>query len=298
MFYESNSVDEFKWKLVEATLENYIFYKYNINTDELPKEDVDKFIKYMIDVYDSLLVVYYNNMKKTIRESTDEPKKDIIAINFLKTRKLEKWKNERYSMFYLATKKGTVLFLCQFSKNIDGVINPNSSCEIAVQKEIYDVLLSIFKSHEETEEFVINYIKDQGFPTVSNYYVERCESVGVIEDDDEAMEIGDLNEGKMLPKNKFAKSWLSKYNDLKKYKSEDGYYIYLANSNGTIMVQLNTQINETGVSSAIWTILEKHFTEKETRRKIIGWLLDQYHLTDMGYVYKTQPSVLSVVGVL
>ena len=296
MFYESNSVDEFKWKLVEATLENYIFYKYNINTDELPKEDVDKFIKYMIDVYDSLLVVYYNNMKKTIRESTDEPKKDIIAINFLKTRKLEKWKNERYSMFYLATKKGTVLFLCQFSKNIDGVINPNSSCEIAVQKEIYDVLLSIFKSHEETEEFVINYIKDQGFPTVSNYYVERCESVGVIEDDDEAMEIGDLNEGKMLPKNKFAKSWLSKYNDLKKYKSEDGYYIYLANSNGTIMVQLNTQINETGVSSAIWTILEKHFTEKETRRKIIGWLLDQYHLTDMGYVYKTQPSVLGKIN--
>jgi hypothetical protein len=32
-------------------------------------------------------------------------------------------------------------------------------------------------------------------------------------------------------------------------------------------------------------MLERYFTEKETRRKIIGWLLDRYHLADMGYVY-------------
>jgi hypothetical protein len=146
------------------------------------------------------------------------------------------------------------------------------------------------------EEFLTGYVKKMGFPIVDKLYIERSDNVGVIEDDDEAIVIEDLNESKMLPKNKFAKSWLSKYNDLNKYKSEDGYYIYLANSNGTIMVQLNTQVNETAVSSAIWTILEKHFTEKETRRKIIGWLLDQYNLTNMGYVYKTQPSVLGKIS--
>jgi hypothetical protein len=63
IYYESESLNEFKWKLVEATLENYIFYKYNINIDEQPKEDVDRFIKYMIDVYDPLLFRYYHTMK-------------------------------------------------------------------------------------------------------------------------------------------------------------------------------------------------------------------------------------------
>jgi hypothetical protein len=64
MFYESESLEEFKWKLVKATLENYIYYKYNIDIYELPKEDVDTFIRYMIDVYDSLLKSYYYNERK------------------------------------------------------------------------------------------------------------------------------------------------------------------------------------------------------------------------------------------
>ena len=64
IFYESESLEEFKWKLVKATLENYIYYKYNIDIYELPKEDVDTFIRYMIDVYDSLLKSYYYNERK------------------------------------------------------------------------------------------------------------------------------------------------------------------------------------------------------------------------------------------
>jgi len=64
VFYDSNSLEEFKYKLVEATLENYIHYKYDINIDVIPKEDVDTFIKYMIDVYDPLLTAYYRNFYK------------------------------------------------------------------------------------------------------------------------------------------------------------------------------------------------------------------------------------------
>ena len=64
IFHDSNSLQEFKYKLVEATLENYIHYKYDINIDELPQEDKDTFIQYMIDTYDPVLTAYYRNYYK------------------------------------------------------------------------------------------------------------------------------------------------------------------------------------------------------------------------------------------
>jgi hypothetical protein len=64
IFYDSSSLKEFKWKLVEATLQNYIHYKYDFDIDELPKDEVDNYIKYMIDLYDPLLFRYYHNQKK------------------------------------------------------------------------------------------------------------------------------------------------------------------------------------------------------------------------------------------
>jgi len=64
IFHDSSSLQEFKYKLVEATLENYIHYKYDINIDELPQEDKDTFIQYMIDTYDPVLTAYYRNFYK------------------------------------------------------------------------------------------------------------------------------------------------------------------------------------------------------------------------------------------
>jgi hypothetical protein len=63
IFYDSSSLKEFKWKLVEATLQNYIHYKYDFDIDELPKDEVDNYIKYLIDQYDPLLSKYYHNQK-------------------------------------------------------------------------------------------------------------------------------------------------------------------------------------------------------------------------------------------
>ncbi len=64
MYQESNSLKEFKFKLVKATLENYIHYKYNINIEDLPHDDVDNFIDYMVDTYEPLLKTYYYNERK------------------------------------------------------------------------------------------------------------------------------------------------------------------------------------------------------------------------------------------
>jgi len=64
IYNESNSLEEFKFKLVKATLKNYIHYKYNINIEDLPHDDVDNFIDYMVDTYEPLLKTYYYNERK------------------------------------------------------------------------------------------------------------------------------------------------------------------------------------------------------------------------------------------
>ena len=64
IYYDSKSLEEFKWKLVQATLENYLHYKYEIDLDTVPEDEVTDFIKYMIDVYDPLLKSYYYNARR------------------------------------------------------------------------------------------------------------------------------------------------------------------------------------------------------------------------------------------
>ena len=81
MYFESTNVEQFKYKLVKATLENYIHYKYNIDIDELPQDDVDNFIDYMIETYEPVLKMYYYNERKSrgnINENYSPAGKEII----------------------------------------------------------------------------------------------------------------------------------------------------------------------------------------------------------------------------
>ena len=70
-FYNSKSLEEFKYNLVKDTLDTYIDIKYEINTDTLPKEDNEMFISYMMQQYDHLLTMYYRKFKKDV---TDNPR--------------------------------------------------------------------------------------------------------------------------------------------------------------------------------------------------------------------------------
>ena len=106
MYQESNSLKEFKFKLVKATLENYIHYKYNINIEDLPHDDVDNFIDYMVDTYEPLLKTYYYNERKnsgninenyTVDKSEDKKLKFVTKmiheffdeVSFIKIKKYE-----------------------------------------------------------------------------------------------------------------------------------------------------------------------------------------------------------------
>ena len=72
VYYDSKSLEDFKWKLVQATLENYLHYKYEIELNTIPVYDVTDFIKYMVDTYDGLLAQYYYNMRREGKGSINE----------------------------------------------------------------------------------------------------------------------------------------------------------------------------------------------------------------------------------
>jgi hypothetical protein len=275
---EKNAEKEKYWHEVEYEVEDLISLFIE-----------KKLLSYGFNLDDLELVVYMYKNKGSLNESVDDKKID-IANNFFNSLKLIPYHSKGYKMEFLGTKKGIYLFLSHRKS-------------ITIQSRIYEMLLNILGKEKYVESFVWNKLNDLGFALLPPEFVyfEKDENVGSFEpgdDEDYGLLKGPkkLTEAKMLPKNKFAKAWLSKYNDLKKYKSEDGRFIYLANDNGSIIVSLDTQINETAVSyELIWSMLERHFTEKETRRKIIGWLLDQYHLMDMGYVYSETQDIMGKI---
>jgi hypothetical protein len=292
-------------KIIEGTVtaadgETYDLTDYN-NPDlefwwevETEVDDlVDLFIEKKILSYGIILdnlvtnVLMYKNTD-SINESIDENKRKNIANKFFNSLNLIPYHNKGYKMEYLSTKSGRFLF---FSHR-------NS---IYVDTSVYDMLYTILGDNSKVESFIYNELKNLGLKldVYDLTYIVRDIDIGELDKYDEPGLLNNtkkLNEAKMLPKNKFAKAWLSKYNDLKKYISEDGRFIYLANNNGSIMVSLDTQLNETAVSyELIWSMLERYFTEKETRRKIIGWLLDRYHLVDMGYVYDESQDMMGKI---
>ncbi len=72
IYYDSNNVDEFKYKLVTATLENYLHYKYDIDLETVPSDDVISFTEYLVNTYDPLLKEYYYNMRRKGKGSINE----------------------------------------------------------------------------------------------------------------------------------------------------------------------------------------------------------------------------------
>ena len=252
------------------------------------KDMIGPFLKQVVLEFGIKLDIYFLTNQTydryRLKESTED-KKELLAKKFLDSLQLDVWHSKQYRLEYLATKKGTIIILIDIYS-------------ASIQQEIYDTLLNIFSNDgDRFEEFIKKYLISKGITITDDFrLIEPSEDVGELEydEDDKGPRSNNIQEakGKILPKNKFAKEYLSKFNNLKKYRSEDGDYIYLANDSGKILVQNNTVMSETGVDDRIWGTLEIYFNERETKRKIISWLLDKYQLSNIGYVYKSKPSVL------
>jgi hypothetical protein len=215
------------------------------------------------------------------------------TLQYLSQLNLEPWEDRKYGMQYLVIPdSGQIIFL---------LISDSFECSIL--EHFYDMLKMFFKDDEqEMADFVYDYLKENGLDLPfhkNDFWLAFSEDTGVAsrEDGDRPMKKKNLNEGRPPSKeNRFVKTWLKKYENLKKYKSEDNRFIYLADDTGQILVSLDTQINETGVSyELILGPLESVIGEKQARRKVIGWLLDNYHLSNMGYVYDETNDMLGMI---
>jgi hypothetical protein len=61
IFYDTRGFDDFKYELVMSTLSNYIFYKYNMELDQLPQEEVNQFIEFLVETFHDLIKQYYDD---------------------------------------------------------------------------------------------------------------------------------------------------------------------------------------------------------------------------------------------
>jgi len=233
-------------------------------------------------------------MKDLIRQILMEERtpKD-RALQYLSQLNLEPWEDVRYNMEYLVVPDSRqIIFL---------LVKNDFECSIL--EHFYTMLKMFFKDDEqEMTYFVYDYLKHNGLNLPfhkEDFWLSSAVDTGIAnrEDGDRPMKKKNLNEGRPPSKeNRFVKTWLKKYENLKKYKSEDGRFIYLADDTGQILVSLDTQINETAVSyELILSPLENVIGEKQARRKVIGWLLDNYHLANMGYVYDETNDMLGMI---
>jgi len=216
------------------------------------------------------------------------------TLQYLSQLNLEPWEDRKYGMQYLVIPdSGQIIFL---------LISKDFECSIL--SHFYNMLKVFFKDDEqEMADFVYDYLKENGLDLQFNkndFWISSSEDTGVAsrDDNDRPMKKKNLNEGRPPSKEtRFVNNWLKKYNNLKKYKSEDNRFIYLADDTGQILVSLDTQINQTAVSyELILNPLGNVIGGKQARRKVIGWLLDNYHLSNMGYVYDETNDMLGMVN--
>jgi hypothetical protein len=118
-------------------------------------------------------------MKDIIRHILKEEfNKKRMARLILDQLNLSPWINKRYQMQFLATPGKTVIIL--YTKTDD---------EISVQDGIYIQLKRIIKDDQDLENFVKEYVIEKGFTLDHESWVNSSDNVGMVEDDDEPMDI-------------------------------------------------------------------------------------------------------------
>jgi hypothetical protein len=64
VYYESTSKKDFKYRLLHNTLDQYFHSKHQININDVKEDDVNSIIDYLIDIFGSLVDMYYINIRK------------------------------------------------------------------------------------------------------------------------------------------------------------------------------------------------------------------------------------------
>lgn len=121
IWYESKSKEEFKHKLLRATLENYLYYsKDKIEIDDLNQDEVNNYIDHLKEIFNPVLDMYYKNLKKErgINESQNNSIQDKLQNRL-----------ESEGLIMLSKRVGGI-------KNLSRLLN----------KQIDDLILEYFKN--------------------------------------------------------------------------------------------------------------------------------------------------------
>jgi hypothetical protein len=72
IYYESHSLDEFKYKLLATTLSNYIYYKHDANVwENLEEDEINSFVDKLGELFGDLITSYYHDFKENGRLTND-----------------------------------------------------------------------------------------------------------------------------------------------------------------------------------------------------------------------------------
>ena len=140
-------------------------------------------------------------MKDLIRNILiEETSQEKLAKGYLSRLKLTSWKNNKYNLIYLATPKGTFVFLIV-----------TNDFEICIQDSTYDLLMKFLKTEDNVTNFLYDYITERGVKLPfhkSDTWISKSENVGRAEDDDTPyFGSNSLNENSNPLKNFWFKKW-------------------------------------------------------------------------------------------
>ena len=140
-------------------------------------------------------------MKDLIRNILiEETSQEKLAKGYLSRLKLTSWKNNKYNLIYLATPKGTFVFLIV-----------TNDFEICIQDSTYDLLMKFLKTEDNVTNFLYDYITERGVKLPfhkSDTWISRSENVGGVDEDDEPyFDSNNLNESSNPVKNYWFKKW-------------------------------------------------------------------------------------------
>jgi hypothetical protein len=189
IWHESKSKDEFKYKLLKATLENYLYYSNDkIEIDKLNQDEVNNYIDHLKKIFNPVLDKYYSNLKKErgINESENNSIQDKLKNRL-----------ENEGLLIVSKKVGGIKNLSKLlKKQIDDLIleyyknKKVNTSELSFDVGGYDFnfqLIDLDMIQLKYSESLNNEVKD--FFSLNFFYQINEGSVTVIFDDGETYDL-------------------------------------------------------------------------------------------------------------
>jgi hypothetical protein len=63
-FFVTTNREGFKRELISSSIDTFFYTLHKIDVNELDKKEMDKMIEYVLSIFESLIDMYYNNLRR------------------------------------------------------------------------------------------------------------------------------------------------------------------------------------------------------------------------------------------